>query len=134
MDEIEPIGRVGEVAARRAEAGQEAQGKADRGKGRGPDRQCIADRAGEPDGVVTDRPRPQHACTSEEEARRDQDDREHEVEQPASLQNPDQIDLAMQQPAEAERRAEADHGLQVGDEGVSPAFAPRTSRPMSDRG
>ena len=94
MNEIEPIRRVGEVAARGTVAGQETQGSADRGKGRGPNRECIAGRTRELDGAITDRLSLHHGCDGEEETRRNQDDREHGVEQPASLQRPDQIHLA----------------------------------------
>ena len=132
MDEVEPVGGVGEVAAHGALRGAEADRRAEETERPGPDGERVARRVG-PSGPCTTGDRRRRL----EERRRSDDDQagrrepggEREVGTPLTRQDSEEPGLAMEQPAEREGGAVGDERRELRRETVVGGGDPEPDRP-----
>ncbi len=132
VDEVEPVGGVGKIAADGALRGAEADRSTQEAEGPGPDGECVAGRVG-PAGRCATRKRRRRL-----EKRRRADDGqagqgepggEREVRPPLACEDLEEPGLAMEQPAERESGAVGDERRELRRQAVVGSGNPEPDRP-----
>ena len=114
MDQIEPVGGVGDVAARRAEAVEVAQSEADQRHGPGPGRQRVERRQRQPRQAGRRDDRGDNA--DDRQLGDGEAQAQRQVRRPGPPPGGEDRGLAVQQPAEAEGAEVGDRRGEIGEE------------------